>query len=92
MSEAAAHEHHHHPALAHHFESLEEQHVASQLAMWVFLATEVLFFGGLFAGYTIYRSAYPDAFGEASRHLDIVLGGVNTAILLLSSFSSSINR
>jgi cytochrome c oxidase subunit 3 len=71
----------------HQFDDAVQQQEAASLGMWLFLATEVLFFGGLFASYTIYRSAYPDAFGEASRHLDIVLGGVNTAILLLSSFS-----
>lgn len=69
------------------FDDAVQQHEAATLGMWIFLATEVLFFGGLFTGYTIYRSAYPAAFGEASRHLDIVLGAVNTGVLLLSSLS-----
>ena len=71
----------------HQFDDAVQQQEAATLGMWIFLATEVLFFGGLFTGYTVYRSAYATAFGEASRHLDIVLGAVNTAVLLLSSFS-----
>ncbi len=63
-----------HPALAHQFESLEQQKEAATLGMWVFLVTEVLFFGGLFAAYCVYRSWYPDAFAAASHELDIVLG------------------
>jgi len=53
--------------------------------MWVFLATEVLFFGGLFLGYTVFRSLYPRDFAAASHHTDVLIGGVNTAILLFSS-------
>jgi len=90
LSEAAAHEHHHHPALAHHFESLEEQHIASQLAMWVFLATEVLFFGGLFMAYTLYRTLYPEAFAASSHTLDITLGATNTAVLIVSSLTMAL--
>jgi len=71
----------------HQFDDSAQQQEAATLGMWLFLATEVLFFGGLFTGYTVYRSAYPNAFGEASRHLDLVLGTVNTGVLLLSSFS-----
>lgn len=55
--------------------------------MWIFLATEVLFFGGLFTGYAYYRTLYTPAFIEGSRHLDLVLGTINTAVLLLSSFT-----
>ena len=71
--------------LAEHFDDLEQQRGAAQLGMWVFLATEVLFFGGLFLGYTVYRSRYPEAFAVASHHTEVVLGGANTAILLFSS-------
>ena len=53
--------------------------------MWVFLATEVLFFGGMFIGYTAYRYAYPAAFAEASRHTLLPFGGTNVAVLLVSS-------
>lgn len=71
--------------LAHQFDDLEQQFRADSLGMWLFLATEIMFFGGLFAGYTVYRSMYPDAFAEASRHLDALLGGINTAVLIGSS-------
>jgi cytochrome c oxidase subunit 3 len=80
----------HHPALAHHFESLGQQKEASTLGMWVFLVTEVLFFGGLFAAYSVYRSAYPEAFAAASHELDIVLGAINTAALIASSLTMAL--
>jgi len=74
-------------ALAHHFEDLEQQHEAHTLGMWAFLVTEVMFFGGLFAGYAVYRFSYYDAFVRASHHLDSHLGGINTAVLIGSSFT-----
>ena len=79
-----------HSALAHHFESLDQQKEAATLGMWVFLVTEVLFFGGLFAGYAIYRSWYPEAFAAASHELDIVLGSVNTVVLITSSLTMAL--
>jgi cytochrome c oxidase subunit 3 len=79
--------HQDHPYLQHHFDNLEQQFESSALGMWLFLVTEILFFGGLFAAYLIYRMSYPVAFQEASHHLDIVLGGVNTAILIGSSLT-----
>ena len=69
----------------HQFDDVEQQYEASSLGMWVFLLTEIMFFGGLFTGYTVYRVAYPAAFAEGSHHLDIVLGGINTAVLIGSS-------
>ena len=74
-------------ALRHQFDDVEQQKDASTLGMWLFLATEVLFFGGMFCCYTVYRSAYPAAFGHASNHLDLILGGLSTAILIISSFT-----
>ncbi len=71
--------------VAEQFDDLEQQHEAAKLGMWVFLATEVLFFGGLFLAYTVYRYLYPDVFAAASRHTEVILGGSNTAVLLLSS-------
>ena len=68
------------------FVDLRQQHDVAQLGMWVFLATEVLFFGGLILAYCVYRSSYPGGFAEAARHTKIVIGTVNTAILLTSSF------
>lgn len=86
---AVAHEHRHHhpPALAHHFEDLGQQSEAATLGMWVFLVTEVLFFGGLFLAYTIYRGWYPEAFAVSSHELDIVLGTTNTIVLITSSLT-----
>jgi len=72
-------------AVAHQFETIEQQREAATLGMWVFLATEVLFFGGLFMGYTYTRWSYPYTFEQASHHLDATIGGINTAVLLLSS-------
>jgi cytochrome c oxidase subunit III len=68
------------------YETLAQQHEAAQLGMWTFLATEVLFFGGLIVGYCVYRFGYPADFAEAGRHTKIVIGSLNTAILLTSSF------
>ncbi|MGE4055081.1 MAG: cytochrome c oxidase subunit 3 family protein [Vicinamibacterales bacterium] len=91
LPEPAAHGHApHHPALAHHFDNLAQQKEASTLGMWVFLVTEVLFFGGLFAAYSIYRGWYPEAFAAASHHLDVVLGTVNTAALISSSLTMAL--
>ena len=59
----------------------------SRLGMWLFLVTEVLFFGGALMAYSIYRSWYPDAFASASHHLDITLGALNTAVLIVSSLT-----
>jgi len=90
LPEATAHAQGHHPALAHQFESLEQQREASTLGMWVFLGTEILFFGGAFAAYSIYRTWYPEAFAAGSRSLDITLGAVNTAILITSSLTMAL--
>ena len=80
----------HRPALAHHFDSLAQQSEATTLGMWVFLVTEVLFFGGLFATYMIYRSWYPDAFAAASHELDVTLGTINTVVLITSSLTMAL--
>jgi cytochrome c oxidase subunit 3 len=75
-----------HP-VAHQFEDLEQQHETDTLGIWVFLVTEIMFFGGLFASYTIYRSFYPAAFEAGSRALNVRLGATNTMVLLSSSFT-----
>ena len=82
--------HAHHPALAHHFDNLAQQGEASTLGMWVFLVTEVLFFGGLFLVYLVYRSTYPEAFIAGSHELDVLLGGINTAVLITSSLTMAL--
>jgi cytochrome c oxidase subunit III len=78
------------PATAHQFDDAIQQHEASGLGMWVFLLTEILFFGGLFTIYTVYRSMYPEAFGHASSTLDIQLGTINTAVLIGSSLTMAL--
>ena len=57
------------------------------LGMWTFLITEVLFFGGMFTAYAIYRTVYHDAFASTSQYMDVILGGTNTAVLICSSLS-----
>jgi len=77
-----------HPAnLAHHFESYEQQRQSASLGMWVFLVTEIMFFGGLFTAYILYRSKYPEAFIAGSHQLDVKLGTINTAVLIFSSLT-----
>ena len=80
----------HSGALAHQFDDLEQQLDCSTLGMWIFLITEIMFFGGLFTGYAIYRSTYPEAFAQASHHLDLTLGGINTVILIGSSLTMAL--
>jgi cytochrome c oxidase subunit III len=76
--------------LAHHFDDAEQQFDAAGLGMWAFLATEVLFFGGLFLGYSLYRFWYPEAFEFGSHQLDIWLGTINTGVLLASSLTMAL--
>lgn len=77
----------HSSLVAHQFEDAEQQREAVTLGMWAFLITEVMFFGGLFAGYTVYRLQYPLAFYAGSHELDILLGGINTVFLIASSLT-----
>jgi cytochrome c oxidase subunit III len=78
---------HEHPALQHHFDDLEQQKDASIFGMWVFLLTEIMFFGGLFCAYLIFRNLYHPAFVAASNTLDVTLGTINTAVLICSSLT-----
>jgi cytochrome c oxidase subunit III len=73
------------------FETLEQQKETSTLGMWIFLMTEVLFFGGLFMTYTINRHAYSAAFGMGGNTLDLKLGGLNTVILIMSSLTMAMS-
>jgi cytochrome c oxidase subunit 3 len=82
--------HGHHPALQHHFDTMAQQKEAAVVGMWVFLLTEILFFGGLFVAYMIYRVWYFDAFAEASRRLSLFWGGLNTAVLIGSSLTMAL--
>ncbi len=72
---------------AEHFASPEHEQRAAQLGMWLFLASELLLFTGLFVGYAVYRRVFPAAFLHASRHLDVALGTVNTVVLITSSLT-----
>jgi cytochrome c oxidase subunit 3 len=76
--------------LGEHYNTLEQQHTASELGMWLFLATEVMLFGGLFTGYAVYRTVYSAGFAEGSRHLDLVYAAVNTVVLITSSLTMSL--
>jgi cytochrome c oxidase subunit 3 len=75
------------PALREQFDTEAQQKDASTLGMWIFLITEIMFFGGMFLAYTAYRSWYPNVFGLASKTLNATIGAVNTAVLLCSSFT-----
>jgi len=77
-------------ALGEQFGTFEQQHQAETLGMWIFLATEVMLFGGLFTAYTVYRTFYPAGFAEGSRHMDVLYGSVNTAVLIISSLMMSL--
>jgi cytochrome c oxidase subunit III len=72
-------------SVEHQFDDAAQQRNAATIGMWLFLSTEVLFFGAMFLGYTAYRYTYPQAFADASRHTLIAYGGTNTAVLLISS-------
>jgi cytochrome c oxidase subunit III len=82
-----AHAHAESLALREQFDTAEQQKDASTLGMWVFLITEVMFFGGLFLAYTVYRDIYFSVFALASSSLNVTIGAINTAVLLCSSFT-----
>ena len=87
---AHAQVHAHHPAQQHHFESLAQQKEASTLGMWTFLLTEILFFGGLFMAYMLYRIWYHDAFVAASTSITLFWGALNTVVLIGSSLTMAL--
>ena len=82
-----SHPHPHHPRLQHHFDDMAQQAEASTLGMWVFLVTEIMFFGGLFMAYLVYRYKSPEGFAEASNHLNVIWGAANTVVLIVSSLT-----
>jgi cytochrome c oxidase subunit 3 len=89
--QAAEHDPHaHNPNLQHHFYSMEQQLEASTLGMWLFLVTEVMFFGGMFLAYLVYRVLYPEAWVLGSNHLNVVMGALNTAVLICSSLTMAL--
>ncbi len=84
------HIHVHHPAQQHHFQTMQQQQEAATLGMWIFLVTEVMFFGGLLMAYMLYRVWYPEAWSEGSEQLSIALGGTNTVVLIASSLTMAL--
>ena len=77
--------------VAHHFQNYEQQVSAEKLGMWLFLATEILMFGGLFVGYAVYHDEYPSVFKAGAYFLDWKKGTFNTVVLLLSSFTMALS-
>jgi len=84
------HEEEHHPFLQHHFEDLGQQHEASTLGMWMFLCTEILFFGGVLCAYWIYRVLYPEAWSAGAQVQNTLFGGINTLVLIVSSLTMAL--
>jgi cytochrome c oxidase subunit 3 len=82
--------HGHVPHLAHHFDTPQQQYASAKLGMWVFLGTEILMFGGLFCAYAVYRHGHPEVFEFAHKALNPLLGGINTAVLIASSFTMAL--
>ena len=79
-----------HSVLREQFHTLEQQRETASLGMWVFLITEIMFFGGLFLTYTVNRAAYPAAFAQGSHYLNVRLGTINTAVLICSSLTMAL--
>ena len=77
-------------ALQHHFADMEQQRETSTFGMWMFLLTEIMFFGGLFCAYLVYRASYYQAFVEGSQKMNITLGAINTAVLICSSLTMAL--
>jgi cytochrome c oxidase subunit III len=90
MTSLETHEHPHHPFLQHHFEDMGQQHEASTLGMWMFLTTEILFFGGFFCAYVVYRVQYYDAFRAGAHHQNWQIGAANTIVLIGSSLTMAL--
>ena len=86
----AAHVTPHHPALQHQFDTMGQQKEAAVLGMWAFLLTEILFFGGLFMAYMLYRTWYHDAFRAASTSITLFWGALNTVVLIGSSLTMAL--
>jgi cytochrome c oxidase subunit 3 len=86
----ADHVHAHPDFLQHHFDTPAQQYAASKLGMWVFIATEILMFGGLFCAYAIWRALEPDIFDQAHHFLNKILGATNTVVLLFSSLTAAL--
>lgn len=80
----------HPPGLQHQFEDMGQQQESASIGMWMFLVQEIMFFGGLFTVYLVFRSRYPMAFAAGSNHLDALWGGLNTLVLIVSSLTMAL--
>ncbi len=80
----------HEPGLQHQFDDMKQQEESVSIGMWMFLVQEIMFFGGLFTAYLVFRSRYPMAFAAGSNHLDVVMGFVNTLVLIVSSLTMAL--
>jgi len=90
-SHADTHDHHYHPpGLQHQFEDMNQQEESVSIGMWMFLVQEIMFFGGLFTVYLVFRSKFPIAFAAGSNHLDAFWGGLNTIVLIVSSLTMAL--
>ncbi len=76
--------------VAHHFDDLEQEFESHKTGMWLFLASEIMMFGGLFVGMIVFMTRWPDAFREGSQHLDWRLGAINTFFLLTSGLTMAL--
>jgi len=83
-------DHYHPPGLQHQFEDMGQQQESASIGMWMFLVQEIMFFGGLFTVYLVFRSKYPMAFVAGSNHLDAFWGGLNTLVLIVSSLTMAL--
>jgi len=83
-------EHYHPPGLQHQFEDMKQQEESVSIGMWMFLVQEIMFFGGLFTVYLVFRSKFPMAFAAGSNHLDAFWGGLNTLVLIVSSLTMAL--
>ncbi|MGQ0542955.1 MAG: cytochrome c oxidase subunit 3 [Blastocatellia bacterium] len=80
----------HEPGLQHQFDDMKQQEESVAIGMWMFLVQEIMFFGGLFTAYLVFRSRFPMAFAAGSNHLDVVMGFVNTLVLIVSSLTMAL--
>jgi cytochrome c oxidase subunit 3 len=88
--EDPGHFHYHEPGLQHQFEDMGQQEESVSIGMWMFLVQEIMFFGGLFSAYLVFRWKYPMAFAAGSNHLDAFWGGLNTLVLIVSSLTMAL--
>src|SRR6187200_3017955 len=82
--------HGHHPRfIQHHYDEAQHQFDSGKLAIWLFLAKEVLFFSALFVAYVLYRYHHPEIYSYAHKYLDVKMGAINTGVLIFSSLTAA---